>query len=89
MLGSLTTSVNANNTIHYHRPTVQSQMILSQVKILYCMKHAGKCGIFKKNFKRTTQDANSHSSPAVNAKTLQYAVAELEEEDEEEEEEIE
>ena len=37
----------------------------------------------------TTQNANSHSSPAINAKTLQYAVAELEEEDEEENKEIE
>jgi len=33
--------------------------------------------------------ANLHSSPAIHAKTLENAVAELEEEDKEEEEEIE
>jgi len=36
----------------------------------------------------TTQHANLHSSPAINAETLQNAVAELEEEDKEEEEEV-
>ena len=37
----------------------------------------------------TTEHANSHSSPAVHAETLQYAVTELEEEDEEEKKEVE